>query len=1297
MSSKQKPGLSEIQHIAAIQQRWLAADRRIAATTANALSDIINSVFGDPARIGYELLQNADDAARQEGLHIEVEFYLLDRHLLVQHNGKPFSPQDVEALCRYGAPGKGPEAEAASEKQYDLKKTGYKGIGFKSVFNIADKVWVLSDGYTFRFDKSHWQMNAMPWQIVPVFTPREEMPGEAKPYLRDGWVHFILEIRDFEDPKTINLIKRKTALLFEKEHIILFLRHIMRVSMAFQDPRSGEIVPYRELARRNEEQIFTLEKQEKGAHPVRTRWQVSTFETPVPEAVRRALEPLDKRQCPEKLKRAEAIEISFAALLRDDNSIVPLDLPLLFSYLPTQKRYRFSFLANSNFLMNEARTELLDEAWNEFLFEQIGYYQFHWFRELAGDRRFRFEFAGLLVKYADSNPEPRNRRLNAGVERARREVAFVPVLDGGALRKAPETIIDQTELSTGLGDRQLVRESFEEQQLEIADPNIKQIDNLISVGARQFGRQQLRDAIRQSNRYRKPEENIRLVEFLFKRIKSIPNLAEQIDWEEVLSDTPFLLSQEKALREPRELYLPVENPELPFSLPMAFLHKKAFEALASENKTLREWLLHLGAALPRPAEIIRRGVFALIREGEVAAGNAIAIGRYIFRHYLQLSGSELDKLSELPVLAIRNNLLKVSSAYLADAYEPRLPLEHLLKDDIFISPAYIAEGESPGAWNRFWSRLGARQEMDVELKEAYLPWNAETKREYGDYLAFLEAHLPPFNRKARHGLQNMVLPTYIEYASGFEFALAYWRILLSEKWGEVRRKCGKCRFQHSQGNAPIPSYFEYLVRVRPFFPAQDGLCHPTTEVYSASLKPLVGNLRPVSALPMSPEQEAFLGIVAEPGLEGCLGLLEEIARASSETLDKQQITALYEYILSRRFQPEAVQAWLSGRAEFRLLSVNNSFQPIAKLAYFNLPNFALKSDAPGFAFLDLPREKALAFCRLFGLPAAEPENLRFRFRTLPVKDEEDFYPEWESRLPLIAALAAGRRGQNMEGVLAELLFKTESLGFQAASAMSLYWEQGGEEAAKKEIRAWMDGGRLYYRHPWQEPQTLYDLSELLARHLGLGGLVRELELLLSLSPAEAAEWIRNQGFDPGMAEAKGGGPARGRYLWASPEEAEAVSPAIIPAVAESEPPRFDKTSAADTEAIGRWGEQYVFSKKMITGYYQQKERPLLSIEWANEHAEQNLPYDFIAHLPGGVSEYWEVKSTVSPSKASFPISPQELRFALLNRQAYHIIRILKAGKKAPLARIIEDPVGLVEAGRIAIVGAMMELREDAGG
>jgi len=186
------------QHLAALQGRWLLHDPGAAAITANALEDIIHSIFGDPARIGYELLQNADDAAKEEGLSVDVEYILLHRHLIVQHNGRFFSAPDVESLCRYGSvrPSE-PGQEELAGKQYNLKKIGYKGIGFKSVFNLAERVWICSAPYTFKFDKAHWQGRQLPWQIIPIACAPEELPEEARRRQRKGWVSFVLELKPF--------------------------------------------------------------------------------------------------------------------------------------------------------------------------------------------------------------------------------------------------------------------------------------------------------------------------------------------------------------------------------------------------------------------------------------------------------------------------------------------------------------------------------------------------------------------------------------------------------------------------------------------------------------------------------------------------------------------------------------------------------------------------------------------------------------------------------------------------------------------------------------------------------------------------------------------------------------------------------------------------------------------------------------------------------------------------------------------------------------------------------------------
>jgi len=85
-----------------------------------------------------ELIQNADDAQA-------VRFGICDFEggFAVGNDGRPFTSDDLEALCRSGA----------SHKQRGQDTIGYRGIGFKSVVNLAKTVYVLSGEYSFFFDK----------------------------------------------------------------------------------------------------------------------------------------------------------------------------------------------------------------------------------------------------------------------------------------------------------------------------------------------------------------------------------------------------------------------------------------------------------------------------------------------------------------------------------------------------------------------------------------------------------------------------------------------------------------------------------------------------------------------------------------------------------------------------------------------------------------------------------------------------------------------------------------------------------------------------------------------------------------------------------------------------------------------------------------------------------------------------------------------------------------------------------------------------------------------------------------
>ncbi|MCM3611690.1 DUF3883 domain-containing protein [Planococcus sp. MERTA32b] len=83
-----------------------------------------------------ELLQNADDALSSRFLIKKI-----NNTIIVANDGREFSEEDITAVCRSGA----------STKKRGSTTIGYRGIGFKSVVNLADRVHILSKdiGLTF--------------------------------------------------------------------------------------------------------------------------------------------------------------------------------------------------------------------------------------------------------------------------------------------------------------------------------------------------------------------------------------------------------------------------------------------------------------------------------------------------------------------------------------------------------------------------------------------------------------------------------------------------------------------------------------------------------------------------------------------------------------------------------------------------------------------------------------------------------------------------------------------------------------------------------------------------------------------------------------------------------------------------------------------------------------------------------------------------------------------------------------------------------------------------------------------
>jgi hypothetical protein len=164
-----------------------------------------------------ELIQNADDNTFESD--IPTIFLTLDiatnNYLRIDCNEVGFDKANVEALCRIGFSTK-------KDKERTKGYIGEKGIGFKSIFKVADTVHISSKGYAFKFDR-----RSMLGMIAPII---EAFPPE---HLKIGQTQTFLEIKGNAEYKDIH-----TELDKLQPQILIFLRKIRK--LVIYAPRMGK-------------------------------------------------------------------------------------------------------------------------------------------------------------------------------------------------------------------------------------------------------------------------------------------------------------------------------------------------------------------------------------------------------------------------------------------------------------------------------------------------------------------------------------------------------------------------------------------------------------------------------------------------------------------------------------------------------------------------------------------------------------------------------------------------------------------------------------------------------------------------------------------------------------------------------------------------------------------------------------------------------------------------------------------------------------------------------------------------
>jgi len=352
---------------------------------ASLLNTISSDIYSESQRFVFELIQNADDST-EDGEN-EVQFEFLPDALIVYHNGKVFSEGDINSITDAGA----------STKIDDPTKTGYKGIGFKSVFGKSDRVSIFSDGYQFRFDKNH-HTGVLPWQIIPIWSEIEEYSPTIQRSLSSQRfkVATIIELSG-----SGKLAQELREIIFDGQ-ILLFLRYVSKITVAINGEMDYSVKRHKQQIGGALEKVSLYQDAD-----LSSEWLVRCFDKiQVPAVTKESLH--DDAKTPEKLLKSDFTQLSFAAqLVGGKIRAVKNGESLIYTYLPTKVReFNFPFLVNGSFLTSAAREALFeDRAWNQWLFSLIGQKAMSWLTELSGTE-YRLQVLNILpVTFAQDGNE----------------------------------------------------------------------------------------------------------------------------------------------------------------------------------------------------------------------------------------------------------------------------------------------------------------------------------------------------------------------------------------------------------------------------------------------------------------------------------------------------------------------------------------------------------------------------------------------------------------------------------------------------------------------------------------------------------------------------------------------------------------------------------------------------------------------------------------------------------------------------------------------------------------------------
>ena len=687
----------------------------VATTVEQGLIQLSSGIYTEDERFVFELLQNAVDAFSNQTKTLDVKIAIDGQYVIFMHNGDIFSERDIEGLCDIGN----------GNKTDDVKKIGYKGIGFKSVFMRSTCVTVKSGNSCFKFDKSHWdgywekhwkptfgvmdsgKKYLMPWQIIPI---KADVPIKT-----DIAGYNVITYIRVSDTSTI---EQKIDDLMSSSQFLLFLK-AKNIRMSFVV--NGQI--------RNAIAKATVKKQVSltSNGKEESRWLIYTNEkVKVPEELRSAINA--DINTPQKLKDAQTFDISFAIAIDNDGKLkrLPQKDAVIYTYLPTSFKFGtdgFPFLVNANFITDAGRLQLhKDSEWNKLIFSKIPSEFLTWVKELSTTYRNYYE---ILPQKSYGQTNALEKVFADEMKKAIDSIAFIPrQSDPSQKMLASEAIIDKIGFSEAVNPKKLVEHINRTYQRNSSVDDftfpVKSTRIFMDYGVFVLDKDKVKTLLEDVALFEKMtvDYNVKLIKFLHDFCSQNPKDADELM--PILSGTKFLLDENMKLQSPNALFFHTDyKEENSLANDVTLLNEDVNKAI--DDLDMSGWLSKLGVNTLSNISFIK---YLYDNSDYITEENAIEIGQFVFHIYQteDLFGEvPYDQLCYVKFLTKQGGLKSAKELYLSERYKPELNIEPSLDEDIFISDKYCEGSSSIAEWKVFLLKMGVKEDISygIDIIESY--------------------------------------------------------------------------------------------------------------------------------------------------------------------------------------------------------------------------------------------------------------------------------------------------------------------------------------------------------------------------------------------------------------------------------------------------------------------------------------------------------------------------------------------------------------------------------------------------